>query len=479
MYFQSFYLSCLAHASYMLGSEGVAAVVDPQRDIEIYLEEAREKNLRIAYVIETHLHADFVSGHHELAARTGAQICISEAAHAKFPHRALHDGDRISLGKCALEFLATPGHTPESMCIAVTDLEKSQRPWAVLTGDTLFIGDVGRPDLSPEFSPKQLAGMLYDSTREKLMTLGDDVQVFPAHGAGSLCGRNISSERSSTIGKEKQFNYALQPMTRGAFVELLTAELPDRPGYFGRDAEINRAGAEEISELAPLRALSPEQVEQLTSGENAKAVLLDTRPWTDFAAAHVPGSIHISLGGQYASWAGTLIGLDTPIVLLTEDAEKLEESRLRLARVGIERTEGFLEGGIEAWQRSGRATWQIAQVSAGELQREIAAGEKIPVLDVRRATEWNSGHLAEAQLLPLSQLAPLAAPKLNGLPAALKNLDRERPVAVHCKSGYRSAIAASLLERAGFRAVVNIIGGFDAWAAQKLPVVTEEAGGKH
>ena len=479
MYFQSFYLSCLAHASYMLGSEGVAVVVDPQRDINIYLDEARQQNLRIAYVIETHLHADFVSGHHELAARTGATICISEAANAKFPHRALRDGDRIELGKCVLEFLATPGHTPESMCIVINDPEKSARPWAVLTGDTLFIGDVGRPDLSPEFSPKQLAGMMYDSLHKKVMTLPDDVQVFPAHGAGSLCGRNISSERSSTIGKEKQFNYALQPMTRDAFVELLTAELPDRPGYFGRDAEINRAGAEEISELAPLAPLSPERVEQLTSGANAKAVLLDTRPWMDFAAAHVPASIHISLGGQYASWAGTLIGLDTPIVLLAEDEEKLEESRLRLARVGIERVDGYLEGGIEAWQRSGRAIAQTAQVSAGELQRELAAGEKIPVLDVRRVSEWNTGHLSVARLSPLSKLAPIASPKMNGLPEALKDLDREHPVAVHCKSGYRSAIAASLLERAGFRAVVNVIGGYDAWVAQKLPIVTEEVGAKH
>ncbi|HET9399811.1 MAG TPA: rhodanese-like domain-containing protein [Candidatus Acidoferrales bacterium] len=479
MYFQSFYLSCLAHASYMVGSEGVAAVVDPQRDIDIYIEEARQQNLRIAYVLETHLHADFVSGHHELAARTGATICMSEAARAKFPHRALRDGDSIELGSSRLDFLATPGHTPESMCILLTDRSQSDRPWAVLTGDTLFIGDVGRPDLSPEFSAQQLAGMLYDSLRKKIMTLPDDTQVFPAHGAGSLCGRNISSERSSTIGKEKQFNYALQPMSREAFVKMLTAELPDRPGYFGRDAEINRAGAEEIRELAPLSAFTPEKVQQITSGSNARAVLLDTRPWTDFAAAHIPGSIHIGLSGQYASWAGTLIGLDTPIVLLAEDAERLDESRLRLARVGIERVEGYLDGGIEAWQRSGRPISQTAQVSAGELHRELNAGLQIPVIDVRRAAEWNSGHLVNARLAPLAQLAVLASPELNGLPAALKDLDRAQPVAVHCQGGYRSGIAASLLERAGFRSAVNVIGGYEAWRAQNLPVVAEEAGARH
>ena len=463
----------------MVGSEGLAAVIDPQRDIDIYIEEARQQNLRIAYVLETHLHADFVSGHHELAARTGATICISESAHAKFPHRALRDGDSIELGSSRLDFLATPGHTPESMCILLTDRGQSEQPWAVLTGDTLFIGDVGRPDLSPEFSAPQLAGMLYDSLRKKIITLPDDVQVFPAHGAGSLCGRNISSERSSTIGKEKQFNYALQPMSRDAFVKMLTSELPDRPGYFGRDAEINRAGAEEIRELAPLSALAPEKVEELTRGPKAMAVLLDTRPWTDFAAAHVPGSIHIGLSGQYASWAGTLIGLDTPIVLLAEDTERLEESRLRLARVGIECVAGYLEGGVEGWQRSGRPVLQMAQVSVGELHRELNSGMQIPVLDVRREAEWNSGHLANARLAPLAQFAPLASPKLNGWPTALKDLDRAHPVAVHCQGGYRSAIAASLLERAGFRSVVNVIGGYEAWRAQNLPVVTETIGANH
>ena len=475
MYFQSFYLSCLAHASYMVGSDGLAAVIDPQRDVETYLEEARRNGLRIAYVIETHLHADFVSGHRELAGRTGATICISEAAHAKFPHRAMRDREEIQLGHCALNFLATPGHTPEGMCIVATDSEKSDRPWGVFTGDTLFIGDVGRPDLSPEFTPQQLAGMFYDSLHNKLLRLPDDVQVFPAHGAGSLCGRNISSERSSTIGKERQFNYALQPMSREAFVHMLTADLPERPGYFSRDAEINRAGAEAIEDLPPLEALTPEQTERLACAPNALAVLLDTRPWTDFAAAHVPGSLHIALSGEYASWAGTLIGLDRPIVLLAEDAERLNESRLRLARVGIERVQGYLKGGIEAWQRSGRPIQQVAQISAGELQAELKRGERIQVLDVRRQAEWDASHIAQAQLLPLTQLAALMAQDGKAPQNLFRDFDPAQPLAVHCKSGYRSGIAASLLQRAGFEKVVDVLGGFDAWQAQKLPAVTSEA----
>lgn len=472
MYFQSFYLSCLAHASYMVGSDGVAAVVDPQRDVEIYIEEAKAQGLRIAYVIETHLHADFVSGHHELASRTGAQICISERAGAKFPHRAMRDGARIEIGKCRLEFLATPGHTPESMCITVTDLEKSADPWAVLTGDTLFIGDVGRPDLSPDLTPQQLAGLLYDSVHEKLLKLRDEVEVYPAHGAGSLCGRNISAERSSTIGQERKFNYALRPMRREEFVHLLTDELPDRPGYFARDAEINRAGAENLEELKSIAALSPDGVAPLIEGAEAKAILLDTRPWSDFAAAHVPGAINIALSGQFASWAGALIGLDRTIVLLGEDDERVAEARMRLARVGIERVAGYLDGGIAAWQRSGRTAAQSAQVSVGELSRMLAAGEDIQVLDARRDGEWDVSHISGARHLPLAKLEPLTSANPQANNPLTGSLNAGHPVAVHCKSGYRSAIATSLLERAGFTTVANVLGGFDAWTAQNLPIAT-------
>ena len=473
MYFQPFYLTCLAHASYMVGSEGIAAVVDPQRDVEIYIEEAKQQGLRIAYVLETHLHADFVSGHTELAERTGATICISEKAGAKFPHRGMREGEKISFGKCELTFLETPGHTPESMCMVVTDLERGAEPWAVLTGDTLFIGDVGRPDLSPGYTAQQLAGMLYDSLHGKLLKLADGVQVFPAHGAGSLCGRSIGSERSSTIGKEKQFNYAIQPMTRDAFIAMLTTDLPERPGYFARDAEINREGAEAMKELAPLAGLAPEEVERLMSAKQGAAIVLDTRPSGDYFAAHIPGSVHIALSGQYAAWAGSIIGLDQPIVLLGEDAEHVEESRMRLARVGIERILGYVEGGVGAWQRSGRRAAQSAQVSAGELRNMLASGDEIQVVDVRRPAEWEAGHIAEGHLKPLNQFATLLAPNGDSGKKLFADLDHSRPVAVHCKGGYRSAIATSLLERAGFETVANVTGGFDAWEAQKLPMVSQ------
>jgi len=457
MYFQQFYLSCLAHASYMIGSEGIAAVVDPQRDVEIYLEEARHQGLKIVYVIETHLHADFVSGHKELAERTGATICVGAKAGAKFPHRAMKEGDEIRFGTCALKFIETPGHTPESMCVLVTDTERGAEPWAVLTGDTLFIGDVGRPDLSPEHTPQQLAALLYDSLHEKLLKLPDTVEVYPAHGAGSLCGRNISPERQSTIGKERAFNYALQPMSRDEFVRMLTAELPERPGYFALDAQINREGAEPLGELPPLAGWSADEVARR---QEAGAVVLDTRPTAQFGAGHVPGSIHIGLGGQYASWAGILIGLDREIVLVAEDPERLAESRMRLTRVGIEKVVGHLDGGVLAWEKSGRRLAEVPQISVVQLAEQLRArpGE-IQVVDARKPGEWDAGHIEQSVLKPLSELTLRTA-----------DLDPKKPIAVHCKSGYRSSIATSLLKRAGFREVMNVVGGFDAWAAQKLPV---------
>jgi hydroxyacylglutathione hydrolase len=334
MYFEQFDRACLSHASYMIGSEGVAAVVDPQRDIGIYLDEANKHGFSIQYLIETHLHADFVSGHRELAALTGAKIYLGANAGAKFPNVPVKDGDEITFGKVKLKFLETPGHTIESISIVVTDLERSPEPFCVLTGDTLFIGDVGRPDLAPDVTPQQLASMLFDSLHGKLLKLPDTVQVYPAHGAGSLCGRQMSSERSSTIGKERVSNYALRPSNREEFIRLLTAELPERPGYFSLDVEINRSGAPPLTELLPIAELRPgELIEKQEGG----AIVLDTRPAAQFGTAHIPGSIQIGLSGQYASWAGIILGLNTDLVIVAEDDERLDESRLRLARVGIER----------------------------------------------------------------------------------------------------------------------------------------------
>ena len=454
MYFQQFYLGCLSHASYLIGSGGIAAVIDPQRDAGIYIEDAMRHGLEIGHVIETHLHADFISGHNELAALTGAKIYLGAEAGAKFPHVPVRNGDEVRFGNCVLRFLETPGHTPESISIVVTDLEQSREPYAVLTGDTLFIGDVGRPDLSPRHTPQQLAGLLYDSLHTKLLTLPDEVLVYPAHGAGSLCGRQMSSERSSTIGQQRAANFALQAKSREEFVRLLTSELPERPGYFALDAEINRSGPAPLADLEPPPALAPRQLE---ARAHAGALVLDTRPAAQFGAGHIPGAVHIGLVGQYASWAGRLIGLDREIVLVAEDHEAMLDSWVRLARVGMERVAGYLEGGMAAWFGAGLPVAPLAQITVQDLQREM---DHVQLVDVRQPGEWEQGHIAGARLKPLPKLVQ-----------SLDGLDRERPVAVHCKSGYRSSIAASLLRREGFGEVVNVIGGFDAWKACGLPVV--------
>lgn len=460
MYFQQFYLTCLAHASYMLGSEGIAAVVDPQRDVEIYLEEARAQNLRIAYVIETHLHADFVSGHHELAARTGAEIVLGAKAGAKFKHRAVSQGDEIKLGRCMLRILETPGHTDESICVLVTDPERGLEPWAVLTGDTLFIGDVGRPDLSPVHSAQDLASLLYDSLHQKLLTLPDSVEVYPAHGAGSLCGRNISPERQSTIGKERNMNYALRPMSRETFVSLVSSELPERPEYFGQDVEMNRAGAPALAEHPRPAAFAPAEVARR---QKEGVLVLDTRPATLFGAGSVPGSLQIALTGQYATWAGTLVGLEKPVILIVEEEDSVEESAMRLARVGIEKIVGYLEGGILAWQKAGLPLNDVPQISVLQLQEQLSSNPgAVTLVDVRRKPEWEAGHIEQAILKPLHKLKE-----------DLADLDRNTPVALHCQGGYRSSIATSIFLANGFTQVMNVVGGFDAWKAQGLPVAVD------
>src|SRR5215471_1284584 len=310
------------------------------------------------YVIETHLHADFISGHQELAAITGAQIYLGAEAGAKFPHVPVRDGDEIRFGRCILRFLETPGHTLESVSVLVTDTERSPEPFAVLTGDTLFIGDVGRPDLAPGRTPQELAGMLYDSLHQKLLKLPDAVKVYPAHGAGSLCGRQLSSERSSTIGQQRSTNFALQAKSREEFVHLLTNELPERPGYFALDAEINRSGPAPLADLEPPPALPARTVaERAREG----VVVLDTRPSGQFGGAHVPGAIHIGLAGQFASWAGRLIPLNQEIILVAEDHDTMLEARVRLARVGMEHVVGYLEDGMASWFREGLPVEQVPQ----------------------------------------------------------------------------------------------------------------------
>ena len=391
MHFEQFYLTCLAHASYMLASEGEAIVVDPQRDVDIYLNAAEEQNLKILHIFETHLHADFVSGHKELAARTGAKIYIGAAANARFPHIALRDGFELRVGKLRIQALETPGHTPESVCLVVTDEEKSSKPWAILTGDTLFIGDVGRPDLSPNLSPQQLAGLLYDSLHTKLMALPDDVIVYPAHGAGSLCGRSMRAEKSSTIGTERLTNYALQIKSRDEFIRQLTTHLPTRPEYFSQDAEINREGASALTELSPLLAIPANEVNAMLSDN---VPVLDVRPGEEFAAGHVPGSINIALSGQFASWTGSVLGLNARPIFVAATADQITEARMRLARIGIEDVRGYLAGGVEGWREAGLSLSRTAQITVEELRRALDGGG-VQLLDVRREGEWQAGHLAE------------------------------------------------------------------------------------
>ena len=453
MYFKQFYLNCLAHASYLIGSDGEAAVVDPQRDVDQYLDEAATHHLKINYIIETHLHADFVSGHRELAARSGAQIIFGEQAKAAIPHHPVKSGDELMIGRVKLRVLETPGHTPEGICILVIDTEVSDQPQKVLTGDTLFIGDVGRPDLAGQkgYTPQMMAGMMYESLHEKLLRLDDAVEVFPAHGAGSMCGRNLSTETSSTIGEQRKLNYALQPMTKEQFIKLMTTDLPEAPAYFSRDAEINRTGAESLTGLSRAAELPAVEVRQLAA---QGSLVLDVRDAAEFGAGHVPGALNIGLGGQFASWAGSLIPSASPIVIVAESNEKVEEAQLRLARVGLENVQGYLGGGIKAWENAGLELDIVPQISVAELKQLIETRPDLQLIDVRRPAEYDSGHAPRATSAPLAKLGDLL-PRLNLKPNA--------QTAVICAGGYRSSAGTSILQQLGFKHLLNVTGGTKAW----------------
>jgi len=455
MYFKQFYLACLAHASYLIGSEGEAAVVDPQRDVDEYLAEAEAQGLQIKYVIETHLHADFVSGHRELAARTGAEIVMGAKAGATFPHHAVNDGDELKIGHVTLRIMETPGHTPEGISILVIDTSESNQPQKILTGDTLFIGDVGRPDLAGAkgYTSEMMAAMLYDTLHEKLLKLDDAVEVYPAHGAGSMCGRNMSKETSSTIGQQRKLNYALAPMERDEFVRMMTEDLPEQPRYFSRDAEINRTGASALAELPRPAALSPEETLEMQAQGH---VILDVRAAADYGAGHLPGALNIGLGGQFAMWAGSLLSLNDPILIVAADEKGVDEAVMRLARVGIESVRGYLKGGMDAWRQAGLEAATIPQISVAELREMIDAEKDLQVVDVRRPAEYESGHVPHAQPAPLSNLER----DLSGL-----HLDPTRPTAVVCAGGYRSSAAAGLLAQQGFQKLYNVTGGTGAWVS--------------
>jgi glyoxylase-like metal-dependent hydrolase (beta-lactamase superfamily II)/rhodanese-related sulfurtransferase len=460
---QQFYLNCLAHASYIVGDEaaGESVVVDPQRDVDRYLAFAQEHGLRISYVVLTHLHADFLAGHLELRDRTGATICLGARAAAEYAFRKLADGDVIDVGQVRLQALETPGHTPESISLAVFDRTKSDpHPHAVLTGDTLFVGDVGRPDLraSLGWTASALGTMLYDSLQQKLLALPDDTLVYPAHGAGSLCGKALGKETFTTIGEQRRANYALQPMSRDAFIELVTADQPDAPAYFVYDAVLN-AKEHPTLDRSLAEGLKPLSLEQVLDLQRQGAQILDTREPGEFAAAHLAGSQNIGLGGQYATWAGSLLDPQRPIVIIAE-AGREQESAMRLGRIGFDRVAGYLADvqSLESRPDLRASTERLSPAVAAERLHSAAAPQ---VVDVRTPHEHETKRIAGSVSIPLSRLA-----------AQVGELPRDRPLLVHCAGGYRSSIAASLLQQAGFDRVSELAGGIAAWEAAGLPVST-------
>jgi hydroxyacylglutathione hydrolase len=454
---KQYYLGCLAHASYLIADEasGQAAVVDPQRDVEQYLDDAAALGCRISHVFLTHLHADFVAGHLELRERAGAVIHLGARAEAEYPFIAMGDGDALSIGEARLTVLETPGHSPESISILVHDGSGAgEAPYAVLTGDTLFIGDVGRPDLRGAlgWTAEELGGMLYDSLHNKLARLPDETLVYPAHGAGSLCGRNLSTERVSTIGVQRAYNYALRPMSRERFIETVTTDLPDAPAYFTYDAILN-AREHPTLEQALARELRPLALGQVLELADDGGQLLDTREPARFEAAHLAGSINVGLGGSYATWCGTLLDPERPIVLIAEPGREVEAAT-RLGRIAFDSVAGYLAGGMQTLADRDGLVARIERITAGSLAERLAGAEPPLLIDVRAPGECREQRIEVAVNIPLPRL-----------PERMSTLPRDESIVVHCASGYRSAIAASLLQRDGCGRVADLVGGIAAWTS--------------
>ncbi len=476
MILKQFYLACLAHASYLIGDEqtGVAAVVDPQRDIDQYIAFAAEHHLHIKHVFLTHLHADFIAGHLELRDRVGAKIYLGASAKAKYAFTPLKDGEGIEFGKVRLRVLETPGHTPESISILVYDLAASDsKPNAVLTGDTLFIGDVGRPDFRAAlgWSATQLGGMLYESLHNKLLPLPDASLVYPAHGAGSLCGKAISKETVSTIGEQRRVNYALQPMTKDAFIQVVTADQPEAPDYFTYDAVLNSEERPTLDQALE-QGLNPLPLDSVLGLQSAGAQILDTRDPAEFAAAHLKGSINIGLGGQYATWAGTILNREDPIVIIAAPGRE-KESAVRLGRIGFDHIVGYLRDGLRSLDSRPDLVTTTKSFSP-QYALEAMAGSKTSldpnatvdlnpplVIDVRNPGERTRKYIDNSESIPLAHLVENSA-----------KLPHDRDILVYCAGGYRSSIAASLLQRSGFTKVAEIAGGLAAWESAHLPVRT-------
>jgi glyoxylase-like metal-dependent hydrolase (beta-lactamase superfamily II)/rhodanese-related sulfurtransferase len=453
MNFKQFYLGCLAHASYYIGSEGEAAIVDPQRDVQQYLDEANANGQTIKYIIETHSHADFVSGHIELAGKTGAQIIYGSRAQTEFPTLKVKDGDELKLGNVELKFIETPGHTPESITIVARDLSEPGAPLKMFTGDTLFCGDVGRPDLigSKGFTSEEMGSMLYDSLRDKVLKYPDETEIYPAHGAGSLCGKSLSSETWSTLGAQKATNYALQPMTKAEFIKIVASDQPQVPAYFPKSAERNLAGPVSVDDLPKPKQLSSDEV------ANFDGVVLDVRTAAEFGARHVPNAVNIGLSGKFATWAGTFITIGTSLAIVAETKEQVDEAFMRLARVGIDTVAGFILA--KDYQGDVRT---IDQVDSSKVRELIKTEKGVQFLDVRQPGEYGAGHAQGATNLAL-----------NAFTNNIDQLDPRIPTYVICQTGYRSSLATSLLENAGFEKVYNVAGGTTGWLERGLP--TEEA----
>ena len=455
MVVKQFYLQCLAHASYMIADEGTktAVVVDPQRDIDQYLQEARAHGWRIRSVFLTHFHADFLAGHLELQQQTGADICLGSKAQTNFPITSFKDGDVLEFGKVRIKVLETPGHTPESISLAVYDLAtSSKRPHCLLTGDTLFIGDVGRPDLmaSVGTTAEELGSQLFDSLRNKLMPLPDETLVYPAHGAGSMCGKNLSSETVSTLGKQRWENYALQPMTKQEFIALVTADQPEVPAYFGYDAQMNREAHHTLEEVVK-KSLNPLTVDMALEHQLKGAQILDVRKAVDYARGHIKGSLNIGLMGKFATWAGSLLEPKRPVVLITEPGME-KETIERLGRIGFDHVVGYLDGGMEALRHRPDLLHKGQRISAQMLAELLTTTHPPTVLDVRAEREWEAGHIDGSLNIALPHLAE-----------QVQKIPEGTPVVVHCASGYRSSAALGILEKAGRKQVMDLIGGYDAW----------------
>jgi hydroxyacylglutathione hydrolase len=450
MYIQQLYTGCLSEAAYYIESEGEAAIIDPLRDIEEYLVLAKERKARIKYIFETHFHADFVSGHLDLAQASGAPIVFGPETETSFPIYKARDGESFKLGKLTIEVLHTPGHTIESSCYLLR--ESNGAPYAIFTGDTLFVGDVGRPDLSSgNLSREELAAMLYDSLQKKITALPDEVIIYPAHGAGSSCGKNLGPETFSTLGEERKTNYALRAATKEEFVKAVTDGLNTPPLYFSVNARINKEGYESLDEVMEnaLKPLTIDAFKELIKDDHT--ICLDTRVSKEFTEGFVPGSISIGLDGRFAEWAGSLLPFDIPFVLITEPGKE-KESVVRLARVGFAQMCGFLDGGFETWKNSGERIDLIVNIDADEFAMDLPFDPKLKVVDVRRETEFADGHVAGAKNIPLETLTD---------PGTMAEFGDTDNIYIHCASGYRSIIATSLFKRQGIHNLHNISGGWD------------------